>query len=81
MLSRVFGERRIDPVPEPVAPPVYAEVAPPAAASPPASKMPKVTVPALTLTTNPPFTRPDPDKPLYCRNETTTTGRIRVVCS
>lgn len=89
MLNHVIGEQQPVAELQPVSPPVYAEVAPPPVSSPPPqpvsspppqSKMPTVTVPAMSLTSNPPFRRADPDKPLSCKNETTSTGRIRFVC-
>jgi len=66
-----------------VGPPVYAEVAPvPArpAYRRPAPQQAKVTIPSMSIARNPPFKRANPDKPLSCRNEKTSTGRIRVVC-
>jgi len=44
------------------------------------SRMPKVAVPAMTISQNPPFRRADPEKPLDCHNESSPTGRVRVVC-
>ncbi len=51
----------------------------PSAAKP--QRQAKVTAPSLSLIKNPPFKRPDPTKPLTCRNEASSAGRIRVVCS
>ena len=44
-------------------------------------RVPKVTIPSMSIAKNPPFKGIQPDKPLSCRNETTSTGRIRVVCT
>jgi len=51
-------------------------------ATPPAAgrKLPRVAMPSMSIAKNPPFKRADPDKPLSCYNETSDTGRIRVVC-
>jgi hypothetical protein len=46
-----------------------------------APRQAKVTAPSLGLIRNVPFKRPDPSKPISCRNEATSSGRIRVVCS
>ena len=64
-------------------------LAPEPASPPPASTAPRriarsqssVTIPSMSLTENPPFKQPDPDKPISCRNETGAAGRIRFVCS
>jgi hypothetical protein len=81
MLNRVISERESAADIQPLGPPVYAVVSPPPASSQPQSKMPKVSIPAMSITKNPPFKRPDPDKPLSCKNETTSAGRIRFVCT
>lgn len=44
------------------------------------AKASKVTVPPMSIARNPPFKGVQVDKPLSCRNETTSAGRIRVVC-
>ena len=80
MLSHVSREPESAAAVQPLGPPAYAVVSPPPASSPPQSKMPKVTVPAISIT-DPPFKRSDPDKPLSCKNETSPTGRIRFVCT
>jgi hypothetical protein len=57
---------------------------PPARARPAAKAAPrvaKVTGPSMSIVKNPPFKRVDPSQPLSCRNETSPSGRIRVVCS
>ena len=46
-----------------------------------APRQAKVTAPSLGIIRNVPFKRPDPSKPISCRNEATSSGRIRVVCS
>jgi hypothetical protein len=58
-------------------PPAYARPA----VSRTAPRQAKVTAPSLSIIRNAPFRRPDPSKPLSCRNETSSSGRIRVVCS
>ena len=61
-------------------PPVYAPPAPTVRHAKP-QRQAKVTAPSLSLIKNPPFKRTDPTKPLTCRNEASSAGRIRVVCS
>jgi hypothetical protein len=58
-------------------PPAYARPA----ASRSALRQAQVTAPSLGIIRNVPFKRPDPSKPISCRNETGSSGRIRVVCS
>jgi hypothetical protein len=86
VFSRLMKFRDPDPVPqyqvqvnEPRSyPPAYA---PPAAARARPQRQAKVTAPSLSIVKNAPFKRIDPSKPLSCRNETSSSGRIRVVCS
>jgi hypothetical protein len=85
MFSRLLNFRDREPAPqyqvqvnEPrTYPPAYARPA----GSRTAPRQVKVTAPTLSIIKNPPFRRADPSKPLSCRNETSSFGRIRVVCS
>ena len=58
---------------------------PPASARPVVSqaapRLARVTGPSMSIVKNPPFKRADPSQPLSCRNEASSSGRIRVVCS
>ena len=51
------------------------------AASRSAPRQAKVMGPSMSIIKNPPFRRVDASKPLSCRNATSPSGRIRVVCS
>ena len=64
--------------------------APAQAVSPPRTTRPmrrttqnqaKLTIPAMSITKSVPFKRSDPAKPLACKNETSPSGRVRVVCN
>ena len=86
MFSRLamFGDREAEvapraPVVAPPPPSASTQVSQPSALARP-QRQAKVTAPSLSLIKNPPFKRPDPNKPISCHNESTT-GRIRVVCS
>lgn len=85
MFSHFLGARRDQPGLAQVEalPPAYtlAPVASAPVMAPPRSKRPKLAMPSLRLSKNPPFKRADPDKPLTCRNETGAGGRIRIVCT
>lgn len=64
--------------PAPVASePSFASPAPPQAPARSRQAGVKVWKPAVVRA---PFARPDPSRPVACRNETTVSGRIRVVC-
>ena len=58
-------------------PPAYARPA----VSRPAPRLARVTAPSLSIVRNAPFKRANPGKPLTCHNETSSAGRVRVVCS
>ena len=58
-------------------PPAYARPA----ASRSAPRQAQVTAPSMSIIKNPPFRRVDVSKPLSCRNATSSSGRIRIVCS
>jgi hypothetical protein len=53
---------------------------PPSAAAPPPARRVNSSAPSLSIVKNPPFKRPQSGKPISCRNETSPSGRIRVVC-
>lgn len=84
MLSRVFRPRdhRVAIASLNAGPAVYSvqQSAPPPVSPNARRRVPRVSMPSMSLVKNPPFKRADPDKPLSCYNETTTSGRIRVVC-
>lgn len=66
--------------PQPVDAPVYTEAGPPPSYRRTQPRLPRVSVPTMSISQNPPFRRADPDKPLTCHNETSPSGRVRVVC-
>ena len=39
-----------------------------------------IRVPVLLARVEPPFVRADPDRPLQCKDETGSSGRVRIVC-
>jgi len=81
-LAPIFGlrDRRSDVSGLDAGPAVFAEPPPVERPLPPRRKLPSISVPAMSIAKNPPFQRTDPDKPLSCHSETSTTGRVRVVC-
>jgi hypothetical protein len=85
MFSRLMNFRDREPTPQYQAqvneprpyPPAYARPA----GSRSAPRRAKVMAPSMSIIKNPPFRRADTSKPLSCRNATSPSGRIRVVCS
>lgn len=70
---------------QPVAPPAHpvATQFPPEPTPPVSGRRARpsgVSVPVLAAGVKPPFERTDPQRPLSCRNESTPSGRIRMVC-
>lgn len=85
MLNRIIPprEHRVAIASLDAGPAVYEvqQPAPPPSVSPRVGRrLPTVSMPSMSIAKNPPFKRADPDKPLSCYNETSATGRIRVVC-
>lgn len=85
MLNRIIPprEHRVAVASLDAGPAVYEvqQSAPPPSVSPRVGrKLPTVSMPSMSIARNPPFKLADPDKPLSCYNETSATGRIRVVC-
>lgn len=80
MLSRALNVSESVDASTEVAPPPYTPVTSGEPTRQYRSRMPKVAVPTMTISQHPPFKRADPDKPLNCHNETSPTGRVRVVC-
>ena len=85
VFGRLMNFRQSDPAPQYQVQANEPRAFPPADARPavsrPSPRLAKVTGPSLSIARNAPFRRADPRKPLSCRNETSSAGRIRVVCS
>jgi hypothetical protein len=79
-LTRLLGFGRNNPAPAYTAQVNEPRFFPPSRSAPPPAHRVNFTAPSLSIVKNPPFRRPKSDKPISCRNETSRSGRIRVVC-